>query len=383
MNEIIPLSEREALYFIQDMDTIGNATLCKLNNKFGSFLNAYNATEEELMDVLKPDMLKQFTSRRNTINPKELYKRLLKRGVRHILITDEEYPERLKEIPDAPPAIFVKNELPKDDIPSVAIIGSRGCSEYGRMAAMEYTRVLTKYGIQIISGLAMGIDGIAQNTAYREGGRTFAVLGCGVDVCYPQSNRDIFDKLSSDRGGLISEYTLGTPGKAWHFPMRNRIISALSDAVIVIEARKKSGTLITVDAALEQGRDVYALPGRVFDSLSCGCNELIKQGAQILTHPDDFITDFFDSIKNKPRFENYVNRYSKHENNKQKVIFASEEEQIIYECMDFLPMTADQIFESVNLKINMNLASLLEWLANMTLSGLIFNMGRGYYVKKM
>ena len=149
-------------------------------------------------------------------------------------------------------------------------------------------------GITIISGMARGIDGIAQTAALDAGGRSYAVLGCGVDICYPEENRSLYDRLLQ-QGGILSEYPPGTPPEARLFPLRNRIISGLADAVLVIEARKKSGTLITVDMALEQGRDVFALPGRVSDSLSDGCNRLIRQGAAPATCPEDLLEYFFET----------------------------------------------------------------------------------------
>lgn len=176
--------------------------------------------------------------------------------------------------------------------PAAAIIGARLASGYGREQARRFARRLASRGITIISGMARGIDGIAQKAALDAGGRSYAVLGCGVDICYPEENRELYDRLLQE-GGIISEYPPGTYPEARLFPQRNRIISGLSDLVLVIEARKKSGTLITVDMALEQGREVYALPGRVSDSLSDGCNRLIRQGAGAATCPEDILEFFF------------------------------------------------------------------------------------------
>ena len=176
--------------------------------------------------------------------------------------------------------------------PAAAIIGARLASGYGREQARRFARRLASRGITIISGMARGIDGIAQKAALDAGGRSYAVLGCGVDICYPEENRELYDRLLQE-GGIISEYPPGTYPEARLFPQRNRIISGLSDLVLVIEARKRSGTLITVDMALEQGREVYALPGRVSDSLSDGCNRLIRQGAGAATCPEDILEFFF------------------------------------------------------------------------------------------
>lgn len=206
---------------------------------------------------------------------------------------EPEYPERLKNIPGAPEELYVLGKLPEEDRLSVAVIGARDCSEYGKYVAREIGAVLGRNKISVVSGMARGIDGISQEAALNAGGSSFAVLGCGVDVCYPEANRQLYERLKVS-GGILSEYPPGSPALAWHFPPRNRIVSGLADVVAVIEARVKSGTLITVDMALEQGREVYAAPGRVTDRLSDGCNRLIRQGAGILLSPEEFLRELLE-----------------------------------------------------------------------------------------
>lgn len=203
------------------------------------------------------------------------------------------YPARLKNIPDAPKVLYVLGELPEEEALSVAIVGARDCSEYGRFVAEELGRLLGSSGISVVSGMARGIDGISQTAALDGGGKSYGVLGCGVDICYPKENRRLYERLKAN-GGILSEYAPGTPAAAFHFPPRNRIVSGLADVVVVIEARAKSGTLITVDMALEQGREVYVVPGRVTDRLSDGCNRLLKQGAGILLSPEEFLTELLE-----------------------------------------------------------------------------------------
>ena len=166
-------------------------------------------------------------------------------------------------------------KLPDENRPTVSIVGARNSSEYGKYAAKLFGERLAAAGVQVISGMARGVDGISQQSAIYAGGDSYGVLGSGVDVCYPEDNRRLYDSLITN-GGVISEYLPGTQPKPQYFPQRNRIISGLSDVVLVIEAREKSGTLITVDMALEQGREVFAVPGRICDSLSYGCNSLIR-----------------------------------------------------------------------------------------------------------
>lgn len=208
--------------------------------------------------------------------------------IRFAVYDDPEYPQKLRNLPDPPFGLYYYGRLPSDTHPSAAIIGTRMASAYGRDQARVFAREIAREGVQIISGMAIGIDGIAGRGALDADGDTFAVLGCGVDICYPKENLDLYEALL-ERGGILSEYPPGSEPQKKMFPSRNRIISGLSDVVLVIEAREKSGTLITVDRALEYGIDVYALPGRVSDRNSRGCNELIRQGAGIATCPQDIL----------------------------------------------------------------------------------------------
>ncbi|HIX77814.1 MAG TPA: DNA-processing protein DprA [Candidatus Fusicatenibacter merdavium] len=198
---------------------------------------------------------------------------------------DKEYPARMKPLPGMPKGIYVKGKLPRDDLPSAAIVGGRACSAYGREQARRFARELAAAGVQIISGLASGIDAAAHEGALEGGGLTFAVLGCGVNICYPRENYPLMRRILEQEGGVLSEFQPGERPLAWHFPQRNRVISALADLVLVVEARQKSGSLITADYALEQGKSVYALPGRVNETLSEGSNRLIAQGAGIAVDP--------------------------------------------------------------------------------------------------
>ena len=235
-------------------------------------------------------------------DPARIEENLARTGIFFSCIIEESFPSRLRFIPDPPFGIYCRGPLlppgpppfPGLESPAAAVIGARLASGYGREQARRFSYRMASRGITIISGMARGIDGIAQTAALDAGGRSYAVLGCGVDICYPEENRPLYDRLLQ-QGGILSEYPPGTPPEARLFPLRNRIISGLADAVLVIEARKKSGTLITVDMALEQGRDVFALPGRVSDSLSDGCNRLIRQGAAPATCPEDLLEYFFET----------------------------------------------------------------------------------------
>ena len=218
------------------------------------------------------------------------YEKMIGRGISFVIAGEEEYPKKLANIPDAPGALYYIGKLPGCDEKSIAVIGTRNNSEYGRIMAKQFGGILAGAGVQVISGMARGIDGIAQQAALEADGYSLGVLGCGVDICYPRENRQLYDRLIA-QGGICSEYPPGTSPRAVLFPPRNRIISGLCDGVLVIEAKERSGTLITVDMALEQGREVYALPGRATDPLSKGCNRLIMQGAELVISPQELLRE--------------------------------------------------------------------------------------------
>ena len=210
--------------------------------------------------------------------------------MRYVRKNDAEYPSVLSRYERMPAGLYVRGDLPDGGKKSAAIVGARACSEYGRAEARRFARVLASAGVQVISGMALGIDSEAHEGALEAGGRTFAVLGSGADVCYPYSKERLYKRII-ENGGVLSELEPGTPALAYHFPIRNRIISALSDVVIIVEARKRSGSLITADYALEQNKTIYALPGRVRDSLSEGTNDLICQGAVPALSPEQILRD--------------------------------------------------------------------------------------------
>ena len=212
-----------------------------------------------------------------------------KNEIRELTPLDKEYPERLRQIQNPPTTLYIKGQLPPDDLPTVAIIGSRTSTEYGIDVARTFGRVLASRGVGIVSGMALGADSAGQWGALDGKGSTYAVLGCGINICYPARNYRLYDEILKNGGGIMSEVPLDSPPLPKQFASRNRIISALSDIVIVIEARERSGTFITVNNALEQGKQVFALPGRITDPLSKGCLQLIKEGAEILTSPEDIL----------------------------------------------------------------------------------------------
>lgn len=216
------------------------------------------------------------------------YEKMTDRGIFLLTVKEADYPRKLAAIPDAPYALYYAGKMPQHSGKSIALIGARNCSEYGKIMAKLFGEALARAGVQVVSGMARGIDGIGQQAALDAGGYSLGVLGSGVDICYPPENRELYERLLA-QGGICSEYPPGIEPRAELFPPRNRIISGLCDGVLVIEAKERSGTLITVDMALEQGREVYALPGRITDPLSSGCNRLIRQGAELVISPQEVL----------------------------------------------------------------------------------------------
>lgn len=348
----------------------------------------YKAGEAMLRSIplLEDFHIGQLLNYRNTDYEKEL-ESFTKAGIGFVTVDEKEYPGRLRDIPDAPPFLFFKGELPGDNEPAVAMVGSRKCSIYGREMCLKFSESLAAAGIDIISGMAAGVDGFAHRGAIKVGGKTYAVLGCGVDVCYPAMNRDIFDKLSGkqDRirtdktesggdnvksyGGIISEYYPGDKALPYNFPQRNRIISGLCDILLVVEAGKKSGTFITVDHALEQGREIFAIPGRIGDTVSDGCNSLIKNGAMMATEPDDII----EELKNHYEMLLTVEKKKK-KTVKEKL---SGEEKEVYDRLEPVPIGINEISGLTG--VGFDRLSMI--LISLELKGLIKEVGKNLYIK--
>lgn len=286
------MDDNEKIYacWLDSISHMSSSDKYKLLNAAGSARGIYDMRENDIIFIVGRKASERVKQAKNEQNPEDLHEMMQKKGIRHTFCNADNFPKRLFDIPNPPFGLFYIGELPDDDTPCVAMIGARKCGEYGHFMAKEFAQGLGGRGVNIISGMALGIDGISQRAALDAGGRSFAVFGCGVDVIHPRSNQPLYERLLTC-GGVISEYPLGTEPRPVLFPPRNRIISALSDVVLVVEAREKSGTLITVDMALEQGREVYVVPGRCTDHLSGGCNMLLRQGASAALCAEDIIND--------------------------------------------------------------------------------------------
>ena len=276
-----------------------------------------------------------------------------------------EYPQKMRQYPSMPSRIYLKGRLPSPDKPTVAVIGARMCSPYGRIQAFRYAKALSEAGVQIISGMALGIDSEGHKGALEGKMPTFAVLGCGVDVCYPKTNKQLYKRILWENGGIISECPPGTQPMPWCFPARNRIISVLSDAVLVVEAKENSGSLITAGFALEQGKMVFAIPGAVCDALSTGCHRLIYDGAGIAYCPEVILEELGISGRNRPQTEEKTN------------LGLASDLNLVYSCLDLRPKNPDYIVR----KTGFSPAQVSNCLVELMLRGLIRESGRHYYVR--
>lgn len=248
----------------------------------------WNSTKEELIqEGMKETYANKITDSKYREGLNRYLEYMKNNNIELINIYDKYYPDKLKVIYDPPAILYVKGnkEILKEK--AIAIVGCRLCTKYGENMAKKLAYNLSLNNINVISGLARGIDTYSHIGCIKGKGKTIAVVGCGLDRVYPEENKKLFNEIINTGGAIISEYVIGTKPLAYNFPRRNRIISGLSDGVIVVEAREKSGTLITVDFALEQGKDVYAVPGNIDSKNSYGTNELIKQGAKVITNIKD------------------------------------------------------------------------------------------------
>lgn len=384
--------------------------LCKLNISFENLLKTdldymyldnimreANESLHEEKDLIKLKNIKETVLKEEkelTECAKIFYLNLLRNDISWTHLNCKDYPYRLKNIGDPPLILFYKGRLPDEERPCVAIVGARECSPYGEKTALMFAKELSSAGVQIISGMARGIDGISQRGSISVGGNTFGVLGCGVDVIYPEENKDLFEDILKD-GGILSEFEPGTEPLRQYFPSRNRIISGLSDIVLVVEARKRSGTYITVTQALEQGREVFAVPGRITDALSDGCNNLIAAGAEIAVNSQTLMQDLknkgfkcingsFD-IKDKRREivdtkEKYIlSEKGKNDLNEniEKTHGADSLEEIIYKMVSQNEMSLDAIYMSLGDKFSIEDLSVS--LVELEMDGRIVKTGSRYF----
>ncbi|MCG2695695.1 DNA-processing protein DprA [Candidatus Parcubacteria bacterium] len=344
----------------------GPVRLKKIKKYFADYEHAFNASLSELEQAgIEKNIAEEFASARISINPDELAERLNKENIKIITVDDANYPKLLLEIYNPPQIIYYKGELESGNEFSLAVVGSRKYTSYGKRAAEEIVRDLAKNNLTIVSGLALGIDAIAHSAAVEAHGKTIAVLGSGIDKesIYPSANRYLAEKIAEFGGAVISEFPLGTQPLRHNFPQRNRIISGISLGVLVVEAGEKSGALITANCALEQNRDVFAVPGSIYSEASKGPNKLIALGAKPIKNAAD-IMEALDL--------NQVNAYI----DNKKIIPESKEEEKILSCLTREP---EHINELVR-KTRLDTSIINSALAMMEMKGMVKNLGGMQYI---
>ena len=283
--------EKERIYyaFLSKMVHFAPEKLREAVELLGGPEAFYEAGPEGLFSEgipLTPSETRDFTENQNLDGLRRETESWAEKGIRFVTEKDPEFPSHLRGFPDAPFGLYYRGTLPSDEKPSAGIVGARLCTDYGREMAFYFGRELSKANVSVVSGMALGIDGFAGRGAISEGRNSYAVLGGGADICYPRENVQLYTELC-EKGGVISERPPGHKSMPYDFPVRNRIIAGLSDVLVIIEAAPNSGSMITARYALAQGKEVFALPGRVGDRMSEGCNLLIRDGAQMLLSTAD------------------------------------------------------------------------------------------------
>lgn len=355
----------------------------KLNlfRQFGSFYMVYHATEEDYIRIGCESIFEIVREQKNLDEAKVIYDKSQERGIQIICINHPSYPSKLAQIYDPPIVLYVRGILHKNlsiHNRCIGIVGARTPSTYGSQMTKYFARNLTKKDYYIISGLARGIDGIAHKEAVLAGGYTVAVLGCGINVTYPREHVNLYAQIE-ETGAIVSEYGLDVAPLAAYFPQRNRIISGLSDGILVIEAKKKSGSLITADVALEQGRQVYAIPGRISDLYSEGTNNLIKQGAMCVTDIEDIIYDLEGRDDNNQMvmmLQDDSMELSVCDTLDSKKNALAPIEKMVYSCLSLDPVYIDDIIQKAGIGITKVISVLYE----LESKGLIMQPLKGYYI---
>ncbi len=354
-------------YWLAGLSFLPGRKKISLETMFGKAERIFHAEAESLNQVLflterEKDYLKK--AQKQLEGTERTVEYCKEKHISLVLWCEGGYPQALREIYNPPYGLFYRGKLPGREQRTIGVVGSRNCSPYGKAMAGKIGRELAMAEVAVISGMAAGIDSAAQRGALQSGGYSCGVLGCGIDVCYPAGNQELYERLVAE-GGVLSEYPPHTAPLAMYFPQRNRIISGLSECVLVVEAREKSGSLITADFALEQGKDIYAVPGRVSDVLSQGTNRLIQQGAGIFLNVEDFLNEMHifaktgenSSLKQKISLENL--------------------ERLVYSCLGLNPRSLEELL----MKTGLSLGVLIENLETLQRKGCVSEIYKNYYIR--
>lgn len=349
---------------MKQVSQIGPGRIRTLLEHFGSIRAAWEAPSHELRSTLDSRTANEIIAARDHLNVEELWERSTRNGVDVVCWEDDAYPALLREIPAPPPVLYVRGQLLETDAVAVAIVGTRRATAYGRDITYRIAFDLAQAGVTIISGLALGVDGVAHRAALEAGGRTIAVLGSGIDVIYPGEHRDLAKRIS-EQGAIISDYPPGTKPDRFNFPPRNRVISGLSLGVVVTEAPDRSGALLTVNFAAEQGRDAFAVPGPVHAASSAGCLRIIREGATMIRSADDILEDL------------HIRRTSTPDEPVQSRLPISAEDHQLLSHLTGQPQHIDDIAE----KASRPVPAVSGHLMMLELQGLVRSTGGGHYIR--
>jgi len=365
------------------IDGVGNIGMRRLVDACGSAKQVFSASPEQLKAV--EGISSKIITRIDTFDDWDRVDRELelaaKRQAAIIHYKDPLYPPGLLHIYDFPPLLYVKGNIDPSDV-YIAVVGSRMASNYGRYTTEKLCREMGMKGINVVSGMARGIDSAAHRGALAGKGRTVAVLGCGLDIVYPPENADLMEEIAS-HGAVITEFPLGTLPNGPNFPARNRIISGMSLGVVVVEASDKSGSLITARMALEQGREVFAVPGSIDTSGSKGTNRLIKEGAKLVEGVDDILEELEPHLSQRPKSPLRETAGDKAEQAKKKSTppgdnLADESERVLYRLISATPIDADSLIAASGLKT----ADTLTTLMRLELKGCIKQLAGKTFIRK-
>lgn len=335
------MADKKYSIWLSYLHEIGIKSIRSLIQSLGSPQEVYNASKKELISAwgISEGTADKIISLRKSVDIEETIENMVESNMDYICFDDERFPEDLRHIDDPPLGFFILGRMPEETFLKIGIVGTRRCSQYGKNTAYKLSKDLASKDIVIVSGLAEGIDASAHQGAVDSKGKCIAVLGSGVDVCYPSENRPLYHKLM-ESGAVISEFPPGTKPKPWFFPMRNRLISGMSKGVLIVEAPLKSGALITVGHALDQGREVFAVPGNITSRFSEGTNKLIKEGACIVTSASDIMDALGYICIEKEILQDNV-----------KDIQLAPDEKLVYDCISSDPTDFDEIVYKTKMKI--------------------------------
>jgi len=361
------MAEKELYIALNLIPKLGSIRIKNLVDGIKNYELFLEAQRETFLQIpgINDNLCDTILEYRQRVNPYIEINKAESLGAKIVTFCDPDYPDMLKNIYDPPPVLYIKGDLSALNYQAVALVGTRKATYYGKNVAMKLAKGLAENNVNVVSGMARGIDSYAHKGALEAGGPTTAVLGCGLDIVYPPENAKLAEKIC-EYGCLLTPFPIGTKPLAGNFPARNRIISGLSLGTVVIEAAEKSGSLITADFSLEQGREVFAVPGSIMSPYSRGPHKLLKQGAKLVENVEDIVEEL-----------NLNRRSVKNNDKKDKEQKLSKEELEVLGLIDYQPITVEQVL----IKSNKNTQELNALLSMLEIKGMVTILAGGYVVR--